>query len=187
MEKRKYLQTDNYLLDNIVTFKKVNDDWGGFSNFSREYPITLNDVKFDCSERLFQILRYGEFPDFQKEFMLVKSAFWAKKLKYRHKEKVRVDWDDIDLDVMRFVLNNKLQQNNGFAELLNQSEDKYIVEDSTGLNGSSSLLWGAKYNSITNSFYGMNHMGKLLMDIRDNGILQYDNLPKDLKIFGLYL
>ena len=64
-DKRTYFETDEYFPKNIVKFKKVNDEWGEFSNFSRKCPITIQDIVFDCSERLFQILRYGEYPEFQ--------------------------------------------------------------------------------------------------------------------------
>jgi len=168
----------------VIAFKKVAEEWGGFSNFSREYPIVINDVLFDCSERFFQILRYGEYPDFQKEFMEVKSAFWAKKLKHKHKEKIRRDWDFISLDVMKYVLNEKYKQNKSFRLLLDLvPKNKYIVEDSTKLNGDSAIYWGAKFNKDKNVYEGINNMGKLLMLLKNNGKLNY-NLPNDLKIFG---
>ena len=66
-------------------------------------------------------------------------------------------WDAVKIDVMRFVLNKKFS-NVILKKKLLDTGDAYLEETNT---------WGDKYWGVCNG-EGDNHLGKLLMEIRDN-------------------
>lgn len=75
--------------------------------------------------------------------------------KYKNLVKIRDDWDEVKLAVMEKGLIAKFQQHQKLRDLLLETGDAEIVEDSPY-----DSFWGIAKN-------GQNHLGKLLMKIRD--------------------
>jgi predicted NAD-dependent protein-ADP-ribosyltransferase YbiA (DUF1768 family) len=94
----------------------------------------------------------------------------AKAFKKRGVE--RSDWREIAVDVMRFCLNHKYQASAEFRKALADSGDKYIVEDESNRKNKPDS-WGAVLDTATNEYYGKNIMGRLLMELREKGQLDY--------------
>lgn len=51
-----YYSIEHYLADKTAAFCKVDASWGIFSNFGRT-PLVVDGVSFDCSEKLFQVMK----------------------------------------------------------------------------------------------------------------------------------
>lgn len=88
----------------------------------------------------------------------------------------RSDWGQIVVDCMKFCLQSKYDQSENFRQILNASRGHVIVEDQTG-RVKSADTWGVVL--IDDKYVGSNLMGRLLMELRDNGKLDY-HLPKDI-------
>jgi predicted NAD-dependent protein-ADP-ribosyltransferase YbiA (DUF1768 family) len=73
---------------------------------------------------------------------------------------------------MRFCLNHKYANSEVFRKELERSKGKYIVEDESNRKKSPDS-WGAVLATATNEFYGKNIMGRLLMELREKGQLDY--------------
>ena len=84
----------------------------------------------------------------------------------------RTDWREIAVDVMRFCLNHKFQSSEKFRKVLADSGSKYIVEDESNRKNSPDS-WGVVFDVDTNEYYGKNIMGRLLMELREKGVLEY--------------
>ncbi len=91
------------------------------------------------------------------------------KMTAKHYEKThrRDDWGMIIVEVMKQCLQLKYEQSEEFRETLERSKGKYIVEDQSSFKKSWADTWGVKRQG---DFYvGPNLMGRLLMELRDNG------------------
>jgi predicted NAD-dependent protein-ADP-ribosyltransferase YbiA (DUF1768 family) len=106
------------------------------------------------------------------------------KMKAKHQEKVgtvRPDWGTIIVDAMKFCLMQKYVQSEAFRKELERSRGLFIVEDQTSFQKKNPDTWGAKLMG-DGKFVGPNLMGRLLMELRDNGKLDYV-LPPDATLF----
>jgi predicted NAD-dependent protein-ADP-ribosyltransferase YbiA (DUF1768 family) len=104
----------------------------------------------------------------------------------KHWEKThrREDWGKIIVDAMKFCLTKKYEQSEDFRKELERSKGKFIVEDQTSFPKKIPNTWGVKQQG--DNFVGPNLLGRLLMELRDNGKLEYD-LPDDAFTFLQYL
>lgn len=78
-------------------------------------------------------------------------------IKYKDTVHIRPDWDNVRLVVMKRCLLAKFRQNITLAKLLLDTGDALIVEDSPR-----DSFWGIGKNGD-----GANHLGRLLMEVRD--------------------
>jgi predicted NAD-dependent protein-ADP-ribosyltransferase YbiA (DUF1768 family) len=78
---------------------------------------------------------------------------------------------------MRFCLNHKYQASAEFRKALADSCDRFIIEDESKRKKKPDS-WGAILDVASNEYYGKNIMGRLLMELREKGSLEY-NLPED--------
>ena len=95
------------------------------------------------------------------------------KMTAKHFEKThrRNDWGMIIVDAMKQCLQLKYEQSEEFRKALERSKGKYIVEDQSSFKKSWADTWGVKRQG---DFYvGPNLMGRLLMELRDSGQLEY--------------
>ncbi len=118
----------------------------------------------------------------------VKAVFNANnpKMMTKHLEKThrREDWGQIIVDAMKFCLTKKYEHNEEFRKELERSKGKFIVEDQTSFPKKTPDTWGVKQQG--DSYVGPNLLGRLLMELRDNGKLEY-KLPDDAFKFLQYL
>ena len=108
---------------------KTNESFGGFSNMCSGFPITNGVVEFPTSEHLYQICKFGEHPQIQRELLNEKNPMVMKNKTKKYKGFVRKDWEDIKGDVMKWVLKGKFVSNFiKFGNLLTETGVKPIVE-----------------------------------------------------------
>lgn len=173
---------------NSVTFTKTNESFGGFSNMCSGFPITNGVVEFPTSEHLYQICKFGDHPQIQRELLNEKNPMVMKNKTKKYKGFVRKDWEDIKVEVMRWVLKGKFVSNFiKFGNLLVETGGKPIFEVSQR-DG----FWGTK--DVGGFFEGENRLGIELMGLRS---MIWTNSPYlkewevegtlKLKIFGEWM
>ena len=176
-----YYSIERYPKDKTVAFCSVDQPWGLFSNFGRT-PLVVDGIPFDCAEKLFQVMKFADDVS-RKAIYSVKGQ--TIKMKAKHFEKagtVRPDWGEIIVDAMKFCLMETFRQSEAFRDDLERSRGLYIVEDQTTFPKKSPDTWGVKLSADGSEFVGPNLMGRLLMELRDNGKLDY-TLPEDVLLF----
>lgn len=175
-----YYSIERYAADRTAAFCKIDQEWGIFSNFGHS-PLSVGGCPFDTSERLFQVMKFSDGAS--------RKAVYTKKgnpkMTARHCEKagiVRPDWGGIIVDAMKFCVMEKYRQCESFRNELERSKGLFIVEDQTSFPKRKPDTWGAKLSEDGKEFVGPNLMGRLLMELRDNGKLDY-SLPDDATSF----
>jgi ribA/ribD-fused uncharacterized protein len=151
--------------ENCVEFHKVNEEWGGLSNMNNDFPLVVAGVRVRSSEALYQAMRFPHRPDWQKEVLDAPHAMRAKmesKKEGRRKTGSRPDWEQVQEEVMRWVLRVKLACNlRAFGRLLKETRDRLIVERSRR-----DRYWGAVLE-VDGVLRGENRLGRLLMELRE--------------------
>lgn len=175
-----YYSIERYPVCRCVAIRKVSEEWGVLGNFART-PLVMRGVILKNSEQLFQLMKFTDE-------MPVKAVYQAANPKYtaKHWEKThrRSDWGRIIIDVMKFCLSTKFEQSQFFHDTLLHTGDAYIVEEQTAFPKKTADTWGTKL--INDEYVGPNLLGRLLMELRANGYLEY-NLPTDIFLFTDYL
>lgn len=171
-----YYSIETYPVSECIAIRKVKDPWGIFGNFSPT-PININNVVFKTSELLFQLMKFKD----EEPVIAVYNAN-NPKMTTKHWEKMhrREDWGKMIVDAMKFCLTQKYEQSEEFRQELERSKGKYIVEDQTSFPKKTPDTWGVKQQG--DDFVGPNLLGRLLMELRDNGKLDY-TLPSDAFMF----
>lgn len=189
-----YLTVEEYPVDKVAAIVKTTDEWGIFGNFYK-YPakagkrkpmVVVDGMAFDCTERLFQLMKVTD-----RECLQLINAKpcgicfkrQMKKILSEYGKEWRPDWQNIIMDAMKYCLQTKYEQSQTFHDELERSKGLYIVEDETMHLHGKEPLWGARKTGAV--YQGANVLGKLLMELRDNGKLEY-RLPDDaLGFIGL--
>lgn len=178
-----YYSWNRYPASETIAFSKVNDEWGIFSNFARTTPIVIDGVSFDCTERLFQVMKFDDTAA-RKQVLSFPSG-QGMKMKTKPLEKnpgVRKDWGKVIVDALKWCLMLKYENSAKFKQELERSKGKYIVEDQSTFTKPADT-YGAKLTVDGTEYSGPNLMGRLLMELRDKGWLDY-NLPKEMTDFS---
>lgn len=128
-----------------------------FSNMlEMDEPFVEDGIEYKTSENYYQAMKF--YPD--RELME-----WMASLDPKRSKKIarglgiREDWDDVKLEVMEKILLFKFALGTTWAEKLLRTGDEEIVE----LNNWQDVYWG--YDVNLNK--GQNHLGKILMKIRN--------------------
>ena len=95
---------------------------------------------------------------------------------------VRKEWGKVIVDALKWCLMLKYENSTEFRQELERSKGKYIVEDQSTFTKPADT-YGAKLTVGGTEYSGSNLMGRLLMELRDKGRLDY-NLPKELTDFS---
>lgn len=178
-----FRRTEHYKAADIITFSKLSGKYGAFSNMSTAFPIDLFGHHCYTSEHLFIALRFSGHPNLQKEVLAYDNAMWCKKIfvnRNKYKAYHHPNWHDADFDieVMKYVINLKYEQNEGFRRLLNTTMGKIIVEDATMKRTNESVLkWGCqdleKRDLINKT---RNSVRKYITDLRKEEICREEKL-----------
>ncbi len=167
-----YYSWNKYTATECAAFKRAAEEWGLFSNFGKT-PIEVNGVTFKNVEQLYQMMKFKDkeklLEIYAKNGLPVKWA--AKKGEKKHLR--RVDWGKMVVDAMKFCLQKKYEQTEAFRQELESSKGLSIVEIDSGRKPTT---WSTKLHD--GIYEGPNLMGRLLMELRDNGKLEF-NLPAD--------
>jgi predicted NAD-dependent protein-ADP-ribosyltransferase YbiA (DUF1768 family) len=140
--------------------------------------IVIDGVTFKCSETLFQIMKFTDKEVVQDVYKR-NNKKWAM---HWEKEYRRDDWPQMIIDALKFCLQMKYEQCDEFRKELERSQGLFIVEDETGRRSTS---YGVQLKDSC-LYEGSNLLGRLLMELRDNGKLEY-HLPDDAFTFLQYL
>ena len=167
-----YDTVHRYPAEQTIGYTSTAAEWGLLSNFAKT-PMVVNGVEFVCVEQMFHYIRLNNEAERAEYLKLTPNMGLKMKAKAFAKRGVeRADWREIAVDVMRFCLNHKYQASTEFRKALVDSGDKYIVEDESNRKKRPDS-WGAVLDTTTNEYYGKNIMGRLLMELREKGQLDY--------------
>ena len=145
-----------------VIFLKTHELYGGLSNMAAGYPLVINGARILTSEALYQACRFPHRPEVQKLIIEQASPMAAKMKSKPYRKDSRPDWEQVNVDIMRWCLRVKLAQNwERFGELLRSTGERPIIEESKR-----DAFWGAKPTDAT-TLAGRNVLGRLLMELRD--------------------
>lgn len=153
---------NTYSKNEVVSFLKTKEAFGGLSNMAAGYLITLYGIRCKTSEHLYQALKFPNHPEIQAEILAEKSPVAAKMVAKRCRHLIRPDWDEIKLPVMAYCLRAKLQCNfERFGDLLRSTGDADIVE----ISSKRDTFWGCVPQG--DLLVGHNHLGIQLTNLRD--------------------
>lgn len=156
-------QVRTYSQAESVVFLKTDEPFGGLSNMAGGYPIRVNGIRILTSEALYQACRFPHLPDVQRMIIGENSPMTAKMRSKPYRKDSRPDWDHVRVRIMRWCLRMKLASNwSAFSELLLRTGDRPIVEQSRKDD-----FWGAKAVGDGSTLVGMNVLGRLLMELRE--------------------
>ena len=124
------------------------DEYFFLSNF---YPveIKLDGIVYPNAETAFQAQKTLDVEE-RRKFSMLKNPVQAKRL--GRKVKLRDDWEEVKLEIMTEIVSQKFLQHPHLIEMLLQTGDEELVE-------------GNKWDVCKGK--GENHLGKILMKIRD--------------------
>ena len=123
------------------------------SNF---YPcaVTIDGITYSSSEAAFQAQKTLD-DEIKHQFI----GITAKQAKYLGKRvPLRDDWEEVKLDVMYNVVKCKFIQNSYLQDMLLRTGERNLIEMNS---------WNDKFWGVNKSKEGENHLGKILMKIRE--------------------
>ena len=129
------------------------DEYFFLSNF---YPveIKLDGIVYPNAESAFQAQKTLDVEE-RRKFSMLKNPVQAKRL--GRKVKLRDDWEEVKLEIMTEIVSQKFLQHPHLVEMLLQTGDEELIEGNK---------WGDRFWGVCKG-KGENHLGKILMKIRD--------------------
>ena len=170
----------DYPAEETVAFSNADKEWGILGNFGH-VTVTVDGVPFSTTERLFQVMKFSD-PEARKAVYQEPNPWAGKRIVARAFEKTcgpRPDWGMIIVDALKFCLMTKYDQCREFRSELARTGSKFIVEKAAPHPNT----YSAKLSKDGKTWSGPNLMGRLLMELRDNGKLEY-HLPEDAMRFS---
>ena len=136
-------------------FYKTNEEYGCFSNFSK-HGFELKGKYWLTSEHYFQAMKF-ESTKYEEEIRLLPSPMDVAIKGRDRKLPLRNDWEDVKDNIMREAVLAKFQANDDIKEILLNTENREIVEQTTN-----DYYWGCGTKGT-----GKNMLGKILMEVRE--------------------
>ena len=169
----------SYPASECAVFCKTNEEWGILSNMAST-PIIIKGVEFKSAEHIFQMMKFNESEYVEKIWKGVTAnnkisqniKMTAKSYEPEHR---RADWGSMIVDALKFAMQKKYEQCEPFRIELKRSKGLYIIEKQANPKKPADT-WSAKL--VGDEWIGSNLTGRLLMELRKNGRLEY-NLPED--------
>lgn len=180
-----YSTIEEYPADKVATITKTTEPWGILGNFAKA-PLVIDGVMFPSSEHLFHVMKFKDTA-VRKDILSLKGMplKWAAK-KYEGEGLRRSDWAEVLVDAMKYCLVQKYEQSEEFRSELERSKGLFILEDETNrmkCKHKPADSWGAILSDDRKSYIGPNLLGRLLMELRDNGSLEF-TLPENITDFS---
>ena len=138
-----------------IYFYSTVDEYGDFSNFSL-HGFVIAGVYWKTVEHYFQAMKF-EGTVYQQQVQEAYTAKQAAELGRRRDFPLRDDWDGIKDSVMLRGVRAKFQTHKDLRDLLLATGDQEIVENARG-----DYYWGCGADGS-----GLNKLGKILMQVRD--------------------
>jgi len=143
---------DNQTKDEKVLF--YEREYYMFSNFS-SFSVQYKDIIWMTSEHAYQAAKYTD-EAIREKIRSARSSYDAFRIGREHSDAYRPDWSDIKVDVMREIVQAKLDQHPHIKEKLIETGEKEIIEDSPV-----DSFWGWGPNKD-----GQNKLGNIWMELR---------------------
>lgn len=155
--------------NNPSNIYRFDDEHNFLSNFYYS-PFSVKFWFWSDEKRIRQESQTQEVPTLEHAYQAMKTlnmfeqhaiitaptAAQAKKI--GRKAEIRKDWDDVKLGIMEWLVKCKFKNNNFLKKKLIETGDFQIQEGNT---------WGDTYWGICiQSNWGENHLGKILMKVR---------------------
>ena len=177
-----YYQWKDYPIDKCAPIRTNTEEWGILGNLY-SVPLVVDGVKFVSSEQLYQMMKFTDEETIQTLYGVRGMQPKMKAKRYENEGLRRPDWGQIIVDCMKFCLQTKYEQCEDFRATLHKTNGLIIVEDESKRRKIPDT-WGVVREG--DKFGGSNLLGRLLMELRDNGKLDY-KLPNDMFEFLKYL
>lgn len=177
----------SYPISECAVFCKTNEEWGILSNMAST-PINIEGIEFKSAEHIFQMMKFNEAEYVEKIWKGVTAnnkisqniKMTAKSYEPEHR---RADWGSMIVDALKFAMQMKYEQCAKFRQELERSKGLYIIEKQANPKKPADT-WSAKQEG--DMWVGSNLTGRLLMELRENGSLEY-KLPNDALDFLNFL
>jgi ribA/ribD-fused uncharacterized protein len=154
------------MTDDTTPIYYFEGDYRFLSNFW-PCPILFESMKFPSVEHAFQAAKTTDRME-RTRIAGLASAGAAKRAGRRLV--LRAGWDDIKIDVMRLLLQEKFQTPE-LALKLEETGDRELIEG----NHWGDNFWGM---IVSNGYHGYNHLGRLLMEVRQSNRHQWKEMDE---------
>lgn len=122
------------------------------------HAVRIWDKIFPSVEHGFHYRKFSETaPEIAVAILAAPSPWAAMQIERKNQDKRRKDWQAVKLGIMTELVQAKVAQNEDVKACLLKTDTKKIVENSPW-----DTFWGIGEDGL-----GQNHMGKILMEIRD--------------------
>lgn len=140
-----------------IYFYKVSDPYGCFSNFSL-HPIQVEGVDWQTVEHYYQAQKFvgTENDRLIQVIRDTQTPMAAAQIGRDRTLKLRSDWERVKQQVMRQGVLTKFLTHTDIQEILLNTLEELIVEDSP-----TDYYWGCGQDKT-----GQNQLGKILMSVR---------------------
>jgi hypothetical protein len=140
-----------------IYFYKVHEPYGCFSNFS-PHPIEIEGTNWSTVEHYYQSQKFVGTPDAVVIPMIqaAPTPEQAAALGRDRTRTVRTDWEQVKTQVMHAAVMKKFLTHLDIQAVLISTGDLLIVE-----NSPTDCYWGCGQDNT-----GQNHLGKILMSVR---------------------
>lgn len=126
-------------------------EYAFLSNFY-DSPFEVDGIKYPTVEHFFQAMKVTD-PKDREVIAAAATPGQAKQL--GRKVSLRADWEEIKIDIMKFALRCKFQVPELREKLLTTGDEELIEGN----------WWGDRFWGVCDGI-GENHLGKLLMEVR---------------------
>lgn len=141
-----------------VTEKAIQGFFADYRWLSNFHPciVKVDDYEFGSSEHAYMAQKTHEH--WEKKMLCVIHRLSAKEAKlFGQKVTLRPDWEEVKLSEMKRVVKAKFEQNKDLTTELLNTGDKYLEETN---------YWNDTYWGVCRGV-GTNHLGVILMEVRD--------------------
>lgn len=140
-----------------IYFYKVDEPYGCFSNFSL-HDICIDGQKWLTVEHYYQAQKFVTSADERvvAAIRAVPTPKEAANLGRDPNHRLRADWEAVKISVMWEAVKTKFLTHTDIQQILLNTGDRLIVE-----NSPTDYYWGCGCDQT-----GQNHLGKILMSVR---------------------
>lgn len=137
-----------------IHFYKADEPYGCFSNFSA-HPIRIDGMLWPTSEHYYQAHKF-QASEITDQIRQLETPVEAAAVGRGNPSKMRPDWSQIKVDVMRKALVSKFNQHADIRQTLIETGEAVLVEHTEN-----DAFWGDGGDGS-----GQNMLGRLLMEVR---------------------
>ncbi len=148
--------------DSIVSQNEISDFRGAYDFLSNFYPIEMEmeGATYPTIEHAFQAAKSLDFAE-RRAVKNTKTAGEAKRM--GRKINRRSDWFDVSLVIMEDLVRQKFTRYPELKSNLLETGEATLIEG----NNWNDRFYGCVYDTHRNEWVGENHLGKILMKVRE--------------------